>query len=401
MDLDLARTLSRPAESKIVLLVLDGLGGLPHSDTSLTELQSATSPNLDRLAAESALGLTQPVSVSITPGSGPGHLALFGYDPLRYQVGRGMLEAVGIDFDVRPSDIAARGNFCTIAADGTISDRRAGRISTERSGVLVERLRGIDIGAEIELFVEPVREHRFVLVLRGEGLGESLSATDPQRTGVPPLRSRASDVAGEPTSGAVNRFTEAAAERLADAAPANGVLLRGFAKTPELPQLADVWSLQAAGCSIYPMYRGLAKLAGMTAIPAGETLSEQIASVHEHWDGYDFFFVHYKYTDSAGEDGDFPGKVARIEEVDAQIPALMDLNPDVLIVTGDHSTPAVMAAHSWHPVPFLLRSQTVRRHAQATFDEECCARGSLGVFPAQEVLPLAMAHAGRLAKYGA
>lgn len=401
MDLALARSLSRPAASKILLLVLDGLGGLPHPATGRSELQSARTPNLDRLAAESALGCTVPVGSGITPGSGPGHLALFGYDPFEFQIGRGVLEAVGIDFDLGPQDVAARGNFCTLGPDGAITDRRAGRIATEKAAALVERLRGIAVGDEIELFVEPVREHRFVLVLRGEGLSEAVSETDPQRIGVELAECRALTPESRRTAEAVNRFVAAARPLLAEAAPANGFVLRGFAKAPTLPQLDDIWGVRPASCAIYPMYRGLAKLVGMRALPAGRSFAEQIASLREHWERFDFFFLHYKSTDTAGEDGDFAAKVARIEEADAQLPAILELRPEVLMIAGDHSTPAVMAGHSWHPVPFLLHAPHVRFQAGATFDEESCARGALGTFPAKEALPLAMAHAGRLTKYGA
>ncbi len=406
MDPVLARSLHQPAESKILLLVLDGLGGLPHPDTGRSELQTAHTPNLDRLARRSELGLTLPVGLGITPGSGPGHLALFGYDPLTVRIGRGVLEAVGIDFDLRPSDIAARGNFCTLNADGRITDRRAGRISTERAAALVDRLRAIDVGDGIQVLVEPVREHRLVLVLRGEGLSDAVTETDPQRTGVAPLVSHSAASGAAPpgaarTAAAINRFVEAAHGRLADVVPANGLLLRGFAQAPDLPQMRDLWGIAPASCALYPMYRGLAKLAGMTALPAGQSLPDQIASLAAHWPRFDFFFLHYKYTDSAGEDGDFAAKVARLEEVDRHLPALLDLNPDVLLIAGDHSTPAVLAAHSWHPVPFLLHSPHARFHPDATFDEPSCAHGALGIFPAREALPLALAHAGRFRKYGA
>ena len=404
MDLELARQLQRPAESKILLLVADGLGGLPHPDSGRSELETAQTPHLDGLAARSALGLTVPVGSGITPGSGPGHLALFGYDPFRFQVGRGALEALGSDFALGPDDVAARGNFCTLDATGRISDRRAGRIATERSRRIVERLRAVEAGIAgqgVELFVEPVREHRFVLVLRGEGLSDAVTETDPQRTDVPPLRCEPMAPGGERTADVVNRFVGAAAEVLASEEQANGILLRGFARRPSLPAMADVWGLRPASCALYPMYRGLATLAGMTALAAGATFQDQIASVREHWDRFDFFFMHYKDTDAAGEDGDFPAKVSRIEELDAQIPALLDLDPDVLMVSGDHSTPAAMGAHSWHPVPFLLSARWVRYQPDARFDEGHCAQGALGTFPATEALPLAMAHAGRLAKYGA
>lgn len=408
MDLKLAQTLNQPADSKTLLFVMDGLGGLPDLRHGRSELQSAELPNFDRLAAQSALGLTQPAGLGITPGSGPGHLALFGYDPLQYQIGRGVLEATGINFDLEPTDVAARGNLCTLDAAGQITDRRAGRIATEQATELVERLREIKLEPldKIDVFVEPVREHRFVLVLRGQGLSENVSDTDPQRMGVPPLQSQPTTVKEDPawggaTADLVNRFTAAAQKLLANAAPANGLLLRGFSHVPQLPSLRESWGIATASCAAYPMYRGLAKLAGMQPIPAGADLGEQIASLREHWESHDFFFLHYKGTDTAGEDGDFAAKVARLEEVDAQLPALLDLAPDVLMVAGDHSTPAVLAAHSWHPVPFLLHARYVRADATASFDEASCQRGALGTFPAQEALPLAMAHAGRLTKFGA
>ena len=400
MDLDLARRLHRPADTKILWLVLDGLGGLPHPETGKSELETAHTPHLDALAARSALGLTLPVGYGVTPGSGPGHLALFGYDPLQFEIGRGVLEATGIGFPLRPQDVAARGNFCTLDGEGRITDRRAGRIPTTQSAALVERLREIAVDG-VEIFVEPVREHRFVLVLRGENLSDQLSETDPQQEGVAPLRSGTLAPDGESAAAAANAFVEQAAPILAGEPLANGLVLRGFAKIPSLPQMGDVWGLHPASCAVYPMYRGLARLAGMTALPAGDGLQDQIASIGEHWRKHDYFFCHYKYTDSAGEDGDFAAKVQRLQDFDAALPAFRDLGPDVLVISGDHSTPAVMAAHSWHPVPFLLHAPSTRFRADAAFSEADCGRGLLGTFPASEALPLAMAHAGRLAKYGA
>ena len=400
MDLNLAQRLHRPADSKILWLVLDGLGGLPHPQTGRSEMETAHTPNLDALAADSALGLSMPVGYGITPGSGPGHLALFGYDPMQFDIGRGVLEATGIGFELGPNDVAARGNFCTLDEAGRITDRRAGRIPSEQSRAIVERLRAITIDG-VEIFVELVREHRFVLVLRGDTLTDQLSETDPQQEGVVPLQSRALAPEGAAAAAAVNAFVAQAAPSLASEALANGLILRGFATIPRLPQMPDVWGLTPASCAIYPMYRGLAHLAGMTAIPAGDSIADQTASIGEQWSQYDYFFCHYKYTDSAGEDGDFDAKVQRLQDFDAALPALRTLGPDVLVISGDHSTPAVMAAHSWHPVPFLLHSATTRFRAAAAFTEADCARGLLGTFPAKEALPLAMAHAGRLAKYGA
>jgi 2,3-bisphosphoglycerate-independent phosphoglycerate mutase len=401
MDLELVRELAQESDSKIVLFVMDGLGGLPHAETGRTELEAAYTPHLDRLARGSSCGFTVPVATGITPGSGPGHLALFGYDPLEYKIGRGVLEATGIDFDLQPADVAARGNFCTVDANGLITDRRAGRIPTEESAKLVDELRGISVDG-VQAFVEPVREHRFVLVLRGPTwLSQDLADTDPEQLGQRPLSSRATSSAGDKTAEVVNRWIAEAEKRLAGKSPANSLLLRGFAKRPDWPALPEWSRLRAAAVAHYPMYRGLAKLVGMDALAVGPRLEDSIATVAENWDRFDFFFVHYKYTDTAGEDGDYDRKVHKIAEVDEALPALVNLNPDVLIVTGDHSTPATMAAHSWHPVPFMLRSKWARADACESFNEHNLDRGSLGTFPAKEAMTLALANAGRLRKFGA
>jgi 2,3-bisphosphoglycerate-independent phosphoglycerate mutase len=400
MELELARELTVEAESKIVLLVMDGLGGLPHPETGRTELETAYTPHLDRLAKEGMCGLTVPVGPGITPGSGPGHLALFGYDPYRFQVGRGVLEALGIDFDLQPGDVAARGNFCTVDAQGLITDRRAGRIGTEKCMELCQKLRQARLEG-VELFIEPVREHRFVLVLRGEGLSDQLADTDPQREGRPPLPATATAPEGESTARLVNDFLAQAATLLRDEAPANMLLLRGFAKRPHWPTMQEVFKLRAAAIAYYPMYRGLGKLVGMTPLPSGPRLEDAISSLRENWGRFDFFFLHYKATDTAGEDGDFDRKVEAIEAADKALPALVELEPDVLIVTGDHSTPAVLAGHSWHPVPIVIRARWARADACDAFNEVELQRGILGTFPAKDVLPLALAHAGRLKKFGA
>jgi len=400
MELELARELAQEADTKIVLFVMDGLGGLPHHETGRTELETAYTPHLDMLARESACGFTVPVGVGITPGSGPGHLALFGYDPLKFNIGRGVLEAVGIDFDLQPADVAARGNFCTVDGAGRIIDRRAGRISTEDSARLVAALRGIRLeGAE--LFVEPVREHRFVLVLRGEGLSDAVADTDPQKEGAEPLMPRAAAPDGETTAALVAKWVDQARKYLSDKGAANMLLLRGFAKRPDWPAMPDVFKLRAAAVAHYPMYRGLAKLVGMDALPVGPALEDSLATLREYWGRFDYFFVHYKYTDTAGEDGDFDRKVAKFEEVDTAIKSLIEMEPDVLMIAGDHSTSALMAAHSWHQVPFMLRSKWMRADECGMFSETELQRGSLGTFAAKEVLPLAMAHAGRFKKYGA
>lgn len=400
MDLALAKRLARPNTTRIILCVLDGLGGLPRTETMRSELEQANLPNLDRLATRSEVGLTTPVGPGITPGSGPGHLALFGYDPYVYDIGRGVLEAVGIDFNLGPTDVAARGNFCTLDAGRNITDRRAGRVPTEVSARLVERLRSIQLPG-VELFVEPVREHRFVLVARGEGLGDQVSTTDPQVTGVPPLMAQGADEPSQSTAALVNEFVLRAEDSLRGEPQANGLLLRGFAKYPTMPQFPETWGLRAAALAVYPMYRGLAKLAGMDALACPGGLEQQLEVVKQRWDDYDYFFIHYKKTDAAGEDGDFERKTHALEEFDAWVPGLLALEPDVLMIAGDHSTPSLMAAHSWHPVPFLLHSKYCRQGAASNFNETECLKGSLGIFPTVDAQALAMAHAMRLEKYGA
>jgi 2,3-bisphosphoglycerate-independent phosphoglycerate mutase len=400
LDLDLIRSLAIPAATKIVLLSADGLGGFPHPDTGRSELETARLPRLDALAGRAACGLIRHVGPGITPGSGPGHLGLFGYDPLRYQVGRGVLEALGIDFDLRPGDVAARGNFCTVDAQGRITDRRAGRIPTSRCVELVERLRRIRLPG-LQAFVEPVKEHRLVLVLRGAGLSGRLSETDPQAVGRPPLPVEALAPEAESTAARVNQFVREAGALLADAAPANMILLRGFDQLPALPRFPEVFGLRAGAIAAYPMYRGLARLVGMDVLKTGATFAEEVQTLAAHWDAYDFFFLHYKDTDKAGEDGDFPGKVAALERLDAELPAVEALRPDVLVVTGDHASPAVLKGHSWHPVPVLVAGRYAAADAVERFTERACAAGSLGLLPSHHLMPLVMASALRFTKFGA
>jgi 2,3-bisphosphoglycerate-independent phosphoglycerate mutase len=398
--LDLIRDLVVPNESKIVLLSADGLAGLPDPGTGHSELETARVPHLDALATRAACGLIRHVAPGITPGSGPGHLGLFGYDPLAYRVGRGVLEALGIEFDLRPGDVAARGNFCTVDGRGFITDRRAGRIATEVGMRLTDRLRGVRLPG-VELFVEPVKEHRFVLILRATSLGGRLTETDPQALGTAPLPARGLDADSERTAALVNTFVDEARRRLADAAPANMVLLRGFDRLPDLPRFPDVFRLRAAAIAAYPMYRGLARLVGMEVLKTGSTFSDEVATLRQHWDAYDFFFLHYKDTDKAGEDGDFAGKVAALERLDAALPGIEALRPDVLVVTGDHASPAVLAGHGWQPVPVLLWSRYCGADPVRAFSERACAAGTLGVIPAQHLMPLVMANALRLTKFGA
>ena len=405
-DFALMRALNIPnAPTKIVHLVLDGLGGIPRDLDGRTELEAAHTPYMDSLAARSQLGLAVPVAPGVTPGSGPAHLALFGYDPLVYDIGRGVLEAFGIGFDLEPDDVAARGNFCTIDEHGLITDRRAGRIPSEFNQKLVLLLRHISLPG-VQVFVETVKEHRFVLVLRptaGQTLHANILDTDPQQLGVPSLPARAKDEASEPTATLVNVWIAAARDILQHHPPANSLNLRGLAKDPGLPKMGDVYGLRTAAIATYPMYKGVAKLVGMDVLPvAGDTVEDELESLRAYWYLYDYFFFHVKKTDSAGEDGDFDLKASVIEHVDETlVPAIVDLEPDVLIITGDHSTPSALKSHSWHPVPTLLWSRYCLPDGVAEFGERACGRGSLGVFPAIDELPLALGHALRLAKYGA
>lgn len=400
-DLDLMRELATEGKTRILLLILDGLGGLPVTPDGPTELEAAHTPNLDALAARSMCGLSTPVAPGISPGSGPGHLALFGYDPLRYEIGRGVLEALGIGFDLQPADVAARGNFCTLdPKTGLITDRRAGRIPTEVGARLCEKLRQIRLPG-VETFVEPVQEYRFLLVLRGKGLYDGLTETDPQQVGKPPLPVEPLRPEAAHTAELFNQWLAEARKLLADEYPANGCNLRGIAKDPGLPQMPQIYKLRCGAIATYPMYRGVAKLAGMEVLPTGETIEDEVETLKAHWANYDFFFLHVKKTDSRGEDGDFEGKVKVIEHLDEVLPGILALGPDVVIVTGDHSTPAVWKAHSWHELPVLLWARYIRPDGVKQFGERPCMAGGLGHIHHVDLMPLAMAHAGRLAKFGA
>jgi 2,3-bisphosphoglycerate-independent phosphoglycerate mutase len=389
---------------KIVLFVWDGLGGITSGPNGETELQAARTPNADRLAREGVCGRLEPVYPGVTPGSGPGHLGLFGYDPVEYQIGRGALEAAGVGFDLQPGDVAARLNFCTLDAEGNVADRRAGRIPNEESKPIVEKLAAEVTEVDgVKVLWSPVKEHRALLVLRGEGLGDGVDDTDPQRTGVPPLEPETTDAApeSERTAEVAAKVIARAREVLADEPKANGILARGFANRPQWPSMAERFGVKAAVAAGTPMYRGVAKLVGMEELPACNEVEKDVRSVADAWDAYDYFFLHYKHTDKAGEDGDFDAKVHYIEEADAALPAVEALGPDVLVVTADHSTPSALKAHSWHPVPALLWSKTVRRDAVERFDEVACIGGGLGLRPSTHLMPLALAHAERLAKFGA
>lgn len=392
--------LARPSDHKIVFVVADGLGGIS-GEAAGTELELAETPHLDQLARTGVSGLLDPVAPGITCGSGPGHLALFGYDPLEHDIGRGVLSALGVNVDLQPDDIAARGNFCRVDAHGHVIDRRAGRLSSGRGAELVRRLRQIKLDG-VELLLNPVEQYRFSLVLRGPQLGAALEDTDPQATGVAPLRPRAKDQASQPSAELVAQFIDQAAALLADQADANMVLLRGFDKRPSLPSMRDRYGLNACAIAEYPMYRGLARLLGMHAIDLeGPGLEVQVDTLARVWDDYDFFFFHFKATDSAGEDGDFQAKVSAIAELDMYIGRITALRPEVLVVTADHSTPSQLRAHSWHPVPVVLTASTCRRDSATRFGETACLHGGLGRMPTKQLMGVALAHAGRLRKYGA
>jgi 2,3-bisphosphoglycerate-independent phosphoglycerate mutase len=397
---DLIRELREPSDRKIVLLVADGLGGLPLEPGGKTELESARTPHLDACVREGVCGLSLPVLPGITPGSGPGHLGLFGYDPLEYRIGRGILEALGINFAVGPRDVASRGNFCTVDEAGLITDRRAGRPTTERCVAMCRKLQQIRL-PDVEIFVEPVREHRFVAVFRGDNLGDAVNDTDPQQIGHKPLEAKGADPNSANTARIVNRFVAEAGRVLKADAPTNMVTVRGFARYPNIETMQEVYGVRPVAIAIYPMYKGLARLVGMDVADAGSTLADQMETLGRLWDRYDFFFLHYKYTDSTGEDGNFAAKVEMIERLDTEVPKIRALNPDVLIVTGDHSTPSKLRSHSWHPVPTLLLAETCRPDAVMEFGESYCLHGGLGQFQAMYLLPMALAHAGRLGKYGA
>jgi len=397
---DTLRDLAAKTDTKIVLLVLDGLGGLPREPGGATELETARTPNLDALAARSECGLHLPIGFGITPGSAPGHLSLFGYDPISYPIGRGVVAAMGIGFPIKAGDVAARLNFATLDAAGAISDRRAGRIPTEKCAELCELLKPVKIKG-VEVFVKPVKDYRAVVVFRGAGLSDAVADTDPQATGVAPLDPVATDEKGRHTAEVAKEFVAQARKILAAQVPANGILLRGFAVLPHIPSMKELFALDPVAVAVYPDYKGVARLVGMEVVEGLADLDAQAKALAAAWPKHDFFFVHHKYTDSRGEDGDFDAKVKEIEKVDAFLPRILDLKPDVIVVTGDHSTPAVAKAHTAHPVPFLVNAAAVRPDGAKKFGERECARGAWGILPGTRLLPIALSLAGKLKKFGA
>lgn len=400
MNQEIIKNLAITSPEKIVMLVLDGLGGLPNPKTGKTELESARIPNLDAVATRGICGLSDPIAPGITPGSGPGHLALFGYDPIACEIGRGALEATGIDVELKAGDVAARGNFCTLDEKGNITDRRAGRISSEKSAELCKLLDGMKIeGVDIKVY--PVREHRFVAVFSGKHLETDLTESDPLQTGKPPLKIKALNDKAEKTATVINNFIDLAKDILKGHHPANMILLRGFAKKPQLNTMQEIYKLNPLAIAVYPMYRGLARLVGMQIAKTGTTLEDEFKTLKDNYKDYDFFFLHIKWTDSAGEDGDFARKVKILEQLDKALPTLLELKPDVLVITGDHSTPAVYGGHSWHPVPVVINAKYCRTDSVKEFSENAFLAGGLGRIRATEIMTLAMANARKLTKYGA
>jgi 2,3-bisphosphoglycerate-independent phosphoglycerate mutase len=397
---EVIRSLTIKTSSKIVLVVMDGVGGLRMDGK--TELEAAHTPHLDELASRSICGVADPVSPGITPGSGPGHLGMFGYDPLCYEIGRGVLEALGIGMELGDRDVVARGNFATMDQKGIIVDRRAGRIPTEKNielcRLLQEKISTID---DVTVEIRNGKEHRFVLRFTGDGLDGRLEDTDPQKEGKVALKATPLAPEAKKTAKIVDSFVNKANEVLHDHHPANTVLLRGISKIPSIPSMADLFKLTPACIATYPMYKGLARLVGMEILETGETIVDEFKTLKEHYKKFDYFFLHIKKTDSYGEDGNFQKKVEVIEEVDRHIPVLLELDPDVIAVTGDHSTPALLKGHSWHPNPFMLYSKYERIDDVQEFTEAACVRGGLGRFLAVDEMPLMLASALKLAKFGA
>jgi 2,3-bisphosphoglycerate-independent phosphoglycerate mutase len=386
-------------EKKILLIVIDGLGGLPKDGK--TELETANTPNLDKLAQESSLGLTIPVDIGITPGSGPAHLALFGYDPIKYQIGRGVLEAVGVGLEISKDDLCVRANFATIQ-NGIITDRRAGRIATEINQKICELLSNkIKKIEDIEIIIRPGKEHRFVVVFRGKNLSVELTESDPQKDNKPPAKIIAIKPEASKSERIVNIFITQATDILKNEPKANYLLMRGFAKHPNLEPMSERYKINPAAIATYPMYKGIARLVGMQILECQETWESEIKTLAQHVKNFDFFYLHFKEVDMKGEDGDFDGKVKLIEKFDSLLPEILKLKFDVLAITSDHSTPAVLKGHSWHPNPFLLHSVNGQVDGIKTFSETSCAHGSLGLFPQLKVMPLLLAHSLKLKKYGA
>ncbi len=389
------------SNAKIILVVVDGLGGLPGKN-GLTELETARTPNMDKLATRGICGLSEAIAIGVTPGSGPAHFALFGYDPFETQIGRGVLEAMGIGMELTKKDLSARANFATLNSSGIVTDRRAGRIPTDKNRELCNLLQSrISKIEDIEVIIRSVKEHRFVVVFRGEGLGDSLTESDPQREGNQMNKVQSLDADSQKSAEIVNRFISQALDILKDKHPANALLLRGISKPPSIPSMEEAFKLTPAAIATYPMYKGLATLVGMEILKCGESIKDEIVCLRDNFDRFDFFYLHIKKTDSAGEDGNFAEKIKAIEEIDRELPGIIELNPSVLVITGDHSTPCKLKGHSWHPNPFLLVSDICLPDTVKTFSERECMAGGLGHFLAQDAITLMLAHSLKMKKYGA
>jgi 2,3-bisphosphoglycerate-independent phosphoglycerate mutase len=406
-DQELLKPLIEPNSTKLILVVLDGVGGLPVNGAS--ELEKADAPNLSLLANSSACGLQVPVAYGITPGSGPGHLGIFGYNPLQYEIGRGVLEGLGLGIHLTENDIAIRCNYATAAHEGSkiiIKDRRAGRIPTDQSkkitGILQEQIKQIE---DAQIILLPGMEHRFALVLRFQHALEKgadlIEDTDPQKEGLEPVVPSPSSKQAKHVAEIALKFVEKAAQILKDQEKANYILLRGFSSVPKIPKFNEVYGMKSVAIATYPMYLGVAKLLGMDTIKPEGGIAQEIEALKNNYDKYDFFYLHVKKTDSNGEDGNFDGKCKVIEEFDKNLPDILSLNPDVLVITGDHSTPALIKGHSWHPVPVLLKSRYVFGRTSASFTERECLKGELGIFHSTDIIPLMLANGMRLKKFGA
>ncbi len=404
---DFSQVPIEPNEKKILLVIMDGLGGLPYREK--TELEAAFIPNLDRLAKSSALGMLVPIAHGVTPGSGAAHLAIFGYDPMKYRVGRGVIEALGVGLVPEPGEVCVRGNFATINKDGVITDRRAKdgekRMATEECEELCIKLQNaISEIEDVKVKVKHGKNHRFVVVFSGSNLNDRITNSDPGKEGEKPLAVKALLVPeAERTARIVNRFIQLSAQELSGRERANYVLLRGFSLLPKLPLFPERYKLRSAGVASYPMYKGLARLLGMEVLECGESWDEEVAVVEKNKERFDFFFLHFKEFDQAGEDGNFERKVELLEEFDEQVvPRLVRMGFDVLCITGDHSTPALLHSHTWHPVPLLINAPTARSTEKLEdFGESACQRGSLGFILGVELMPLLLAHAQKLGKFGA
>jgi len=403
--LQLLESLNIKNNKKIIFLVIDGLGGITHPEYKMTELEAAHTVNLDNLVKNSLSGLIIPVGYGITPGSGPSHLALFGYDPFNYEIGRGILEALGLGIEIGKYDLCARANFATIDyKTNIVIDRRASRPQTEKTvelcKFLQENINEID---DIKVTIKPGRGHRFVVVFTGENLSEKITDNDPQKDGYSPKIIKANSSEGEKTSKIVNKFLNRVTELIKEKTPMNYILIRGFSKYPDIPSMNKVYGLNSACIAVYPMYKGLAKLVGMKILDVpGEKISDEITTLKKEYNNYDFFYVHIKETDTFGEDGNFLAKVNKLNEIDGFIPEILELNPDVLVITGDHATPSVLKGHSWHFVPVMIYTKyALYPNISNRFTERECLKGYLGILPAKEIMSIALANTFKLSKFGA